>query len=102
MNLSPQKNRETTTENFVLKINKTRRGKGFNEDIYQLLYTGDKSNFKFFAKIPFSYKVIINFNMLCTSMEDYKLEEIARVDQVNELESKKTMKPDVEQYRSLA
>ena len=97
MNLSPQTNRETT-QNFVLKINKTRRWQGFNEDIYQLLYTGHKSNFKIFAKIPFSYKVIINFNMLCRAWET-ELEEIARVDQVNELESKKTMKPDVEQYR---
>lgn len=37
--------------------------------------------------------------MLCTSMEDW-IEEIARVDQVNELGSKKTMKPDVEQYKT--
>ena len=36
--------------------------------------------------------------MLCRALET-ELEEIARVDQVNELESKKTMKPDVEQYR---
>lgn len=39
--------------------------------------------------------------MLCTNMEDW-IEEMARVDQVNELKSKKTMKPDVEQYKAMS
>ena len=43
---------------------------GLSKDICKLILRGDKMNLNLFLHNPVSYKMIINLNMLSTSMKD--------------------------------